>query len=166
VSRLTTIKDNRYYQVNAIKQEQARVSTQKTYRRIFGDLDDLDAADLEAEKVELMTRRAAVKQVLELYTGSLCSLQTPMSRFMTMSPTHDTHLWMANDVLEQAGIGFGDLEALEIRKFAAEIMSLETPAGESQDANVGSPRPDSDTLSVSRCRGTNHKDRRQRGRGA
>lgn len=50
------------------------------------------------------------------------------------------------------GINTGDLEALDLRKLALEMTIADNEDNETRRGNHGSPRPSSDTLSVSRAR--------------
>lgn len=65
---------------------------------------------------------------LKLYSGSFASLSTPMDRFITMSPTQDAHPWLAKSAMNEAGIACGDLEALDARRLASEMVSADVEA--------------------------------------
>src|SRR4051794_27121609 len=59
---------------------------------------------------------------LKLYIPTITSQDSPMCRFMAMSPTQDAHAWMAKRAMEESGIGYGDLEALDLRMLASEMV--------------------------------------------
>ncbi|ORY14079.1 hypothetical protein BCR34DRAFT_599489 [Clohesyomyces aquaticus] len=145
-------KSDGYFQVNLIREEQAWESEQEAYRLIFGDIGDLEDADFDMRDGEISLRRVASLEALKLYSGSFASCATPMSRFLTMSTTHDTHPWLARDAMNESGINHGDLETLELRKLASEMMTSEEAHKDTGAASMGSPRASSDTLSASRFR--------------
>ncbi|KAF2186149.1 hypothetical protein K469DRAFT_706808 [Zopfia rhizophila CBS 207.26] len=143
-------KDDGYFQVNLIREERARAFEQEMYRQVFGDIDGLEDADFNIEDGDIALRRTASLDALRLYHGSFASSQTPMNRFMTLSPAHDTHPWLARNAMDEAGIGHGDLETLDLRKLASEMVNSEEPPNTTQEASMGSLQPSSDTLSISR----------------
>ena len=114
------------------------------------DMEDMEDADFDLQDGNVTLRRQASLDALKLYSGAFASSETPMNRFMAMSPSHDTHAWMARSVMDESGMGLGDLESVDLRKLASEMVNLgEQPRG-TREANAGSPRPSSDTLSWSR----------------
>lgn len=123
---------------------------------------DLEDGDLDMGDSEQATRRKASLDALKLYSGSFASCETPMSRFTTVSPAHDTHPWLAKHVMEESGIASGDLEALEIRKLASDMAAYVEPLeDDSQEASLGSPHASSDTLSVSKFMGARTRRRKE-----
>jgi len=121
---------------------------QERYRHIFGDAEEWEDVDLGIPNPEA-TLEAASRDSLRLYHGHFASSATPMNRFMTISPANDTHPWLARDAMEEAGVNYGDLETMEVRQLASELMATEEIRTHTR---AGSPRPSSDTLSVSRFR--------------
>ncbi|KAF2732297.1 hypothetical protein EJ04DRAFT_525435 [Polyplosphaeria fusca] len=143
-------KNDGYFQASLIREEQAVAAEQEMYRRIFGEIDDFSDEDIDLFDGNIALRRAASLEALKLYTGAFASSETPMNRFMTLSPAHDTHPWIARKVMDEAGIGIGDIETLELRQLASEMVDVAEVRDDTREASVGSIRPSSDTLSVSR----------------
>ncbi|KAF2271764.1 uncharacterized protein EI97DRAFT_462559 [Westerdykella ornata] len=141
------------YQISLIQQERALLYE----RESFAHCTEFSAGkEPKAVKTEIESRNEESQQrqrsldALKLYTGVVPSSESPMSRFMAMSPTNDTHSWMAKQVMEESGIGYGELEALELRKLASELVDNQanSPPEDTMQATVGSPCPSSDTLSM------------------
>jgi len=120
------------------------------YREAFGAIEELEDAELNFRD-SYIGLQSGSDEVLELYHGHFASSATPMSRFTTISPANDTHPWLARDALEEAGIGYGDLETIEVRQLASELMAAEESITDGRDSE-GSPRPSSDTLSITQLR--------------
>lgn len=133
-----------------IRDERAQVVEQQMYREVFGVIEELeDAASHFGDSY--MSLHTGFDEVLELYHGHFASSASPMGRFTTISPANDSHPWLAREAMEEAGVGYGDLETIEVRKLASELVAAE---GESMRirVNEGSPQPSSDTLSISELR--------------
>lgn len=101
-----------------------------TYRQIFGDMNEMEDADFDVQDTDMSMRRKASVEALKLYTGALASLEAPMSRFMAMSPAHDTHPWLAKNTMKEAGIVCGDLETLDVRHLVSRSNTLARVASE------------------------------------
>lgn len=86
------------------------------------------------------------KNGLKLYRGPRPSSETPMRRFVTLGPTQDTHPWLAKDTMEHLGISQGDLETVNIRRFAAEFIAADDVSEE--DVDEGILFPSSPTFSA------------------
>jgi hypothetical protein len=161
-------KEDGYYQINLIREERTIAKERAKFQQIFEHREDFHDAGFDPADAEIELRREASRDVLRLYKGSFASLATPMGRFMAMGPTHDTHSWMAKRTMEESGIDDGDLEALDLRKLASEMMHSDatgafTDTGEGGRAHptaatAGSPQASSDTLTVSQLR----EERRKR----
>lgn len=156
------VQSDGYFQVNLIREERAREAERETYRQIYGDVDHLSDADFSPHDTDIALRRKASQDALRLYTGSIASLSTPMDRFLAMSPSQDTHPWLAKNLMAESGVPSGDLEGLDVRRLASELVSGEAGPHESGEASAGSPRPSSDTLSISRF--MESKERREAGK--
>ncbi|KAF2119233.1 hypothetical protein BDV96DRAFT_595982 [Lophiotrema nucula] len=145
-------KEQGQFQINLIREERALAAEEESYRCMFGDLDELEDADSEALIGGTAMQKKSASEVLKLYVGRPACSETPMSRFMTMSPAQDAQPWTSKEVMHEVGIGLGDLETLDLRKLATEIAGNGEPDNGVREASVGSPRPSSDTLSVSQLR--------------
>lgn len=77
-----------------------------------------------------------------------------MGRFVAMSPTSDTHSWMAKQTMEESGVGYGEMEALDLRTLMSELVNDQTDISmeDTAEATAGSPCPSSDTLSMRRLK--------------
>lgn len=135
-----------------IRKERASLVERETYRQLFGDPKDLEDADFNLEVGDVPCQALAAGDVIKLYPGTLPSTDTPMARFMAMSPTHDAHPWLAKSAMEQSRIKIGDLESLDIRRFASELVRADCDAEIAQEGRIGSPLPSSETLSASLLR--------------
>jgi hypothetical protein len=148
------LQNDRYFQINLILGERAMAGEQAIFQQMSGQLKELEDTDHEAMHEDGDMQRKASLDALKLYTGAVASSETPMGRFVAMSPTHDTHPWMARRAMEETGIGYGDLETLDLRKLASDMLKADVDVGldDTRDATAGSPRPSSDTLSIPRLR--------------
>ena len=117
-------------------------------------------AEFSPLDIDMTARRKASLEALKLYTGNLASLSTPMDRLIASQA--EPHC-KAGHTLDDA-LAWRDVETLDAKRLASE---LETEARESDEMSVGSLRPSSDTLSLSRERLMESmepmKDRRERG---
>jgi hypothetical protein len=135
--------------VNLIREERAMAAEMELYRQAFGDLDDIEDTKLSDAMKEI---EATGANTLALYAAPFASSEAPMKRFLAMGPTQDAHPWMAKAAMEEAGVSHGDLEALDLRRLASEIVDVRASEKDELEDGVGTPRPSSDTLSVSRFR--------------
>lgn len=133
-------------------EREAQAEKHEGYRELFGGVDGLYDEDFPMPDAEMAARRKASIDALSLYSGAVPTLTTPMERFMAMTPTQDAHPWLARNTISASGMPASDLEALDASRLASEMASTEagTGAEEGQMARAGSPRPSSDTLSVTR----------------
>ncbi|KAF2634425.1 hypothetical protein P280DRAFT_258704 [Massarina eburnea CBS 473.64] len=140
---------------NTAQDEKARTTQQDTV-----DIDSLSDTDFSPQDADLAARREASLDALKLYTGSFVSLCTPMERFMASSTTEDVKPFLAKHAPHDSGVAFGDAapgavargnhwETLDATKTASDLHGTTTNA-ETRDICPGSPRPSSDTLSLSR----------------
>lgn len=139
-----------YYQINLIRQERAAAREQETFRQMFEHREDGDDADFDPDEAAVEIRREESLEALRLYKGPLASSESPMGRFLAMGPTHDSQAWMAKATMEESGVDCGDLEALDLRKLASEMME-DGPAGQpegTRQATTGSLQASSDTLTA------------------
>ncbi|KAF2817469.1 uncharacterized protein BDZ99DRAFT_493278 [Mytilinidion resinicola] len=79
---------------------------------------------------------------MNIYSATPSS-ETPMRRFMFPSTAHDAQPWLARGMLEDSGIGCGDLDSLELRRLAGQVIVPD----ENGDETEGSLCPSSPTLS-------------------
>jgi hypothetical protein len=153
-------KNDGYYQINLILEERAMAKERATFQQIFEHRDDIDDADFDPAEADIEIRREVSVDALKLYKGPFASLETPMGRFMAMGPTHDTHAWMAKVTMEESGVDCGDVEALDLRKLASEMVHDHGPGlpDDTGGATAGSPQASSDTLTIAQLR----EERRKR----
>jgi hypothetical protein len=127
---------------NALDQEHTWGQTFEPYYQhdAFEGSDD-DDDDWEANKVDIALRRAASLEALKIYGGCFTSgflaMQDPLP---WMTPSNGSRKPRRQDV-----------EGLDLRRLASEMVrsrsgNTETSSRDS-DSRIGSPRPDSDTLS-------------------
>ncbi|PVH92581.1 hypothetical protein DM02DRAFT_619845 [Periconia macrospinosa] len=103
-----------------------------TYQTLVADLDGLSDSDESSSEEcsrKLAASRKASLDALKLYSGCFDFSYTPMERFCASSPV-------------------GDVESLDASLVALEMRMITEPGCE--NVCPGSPRPSSDTLSVSR----------------
>ncbi|CAI6342150.1 unnamed protein product [Periconia digitata] len=109
-----------------------------TYHSLMADVDGLsnpgdeDYSPQENIRMLAASRKASL-EALKLYSGCFDFHPTPMERFCASSPSAP----------------FGDVESLDASYVASEMRMI-TGTGCEADTCPGSPRPSSDTLSVSR----------------
>ena len=101
---------------------------------------DWEDEDLDMYSEEMSVRRAASLEALKVYAGAFASFQA------------DSHAQMAQKMLDESGIGFGDLDRLDLGQLASEMIHVEVTLDDTRGSCIGSPSPSSDTLSVSRYR--------------
>jgi hypothetical protein len=158
---MTALQSDGFFQVNLIRQEQARANELAAYRQMFGDGDvEREGAELDQE---VATRQAAMQDVMRLYSGGFASLETPMNRFLAVSPANDTHPWLAKTFMEDTGIEPGSLEDMDVRRIASEMVDLDRSRPSGLSEREGSPRPSSDTLSVRGMLAIRERERRRDG---
>jgi hypothetical protein len=116
-----------------------------------------DGATLASEEIE--TQPPQSTNGMKLYEGPESSSETPWGRFMFASPVIDAQPWMAREMMNNSGIGCGDLESLEMRRLAKDFIV----ADDREDKTDGSLRSSSPTLSLSEInqalRGSRGKER-------
>ncbi|KAF2647574.1 hypothetical protein K491DRAFT_685416 [Lophiostoma macrostomum CBS 122681] len=146
---ITHWKNDGYFQVNLIREERAMATEMALYRQVFGDQEEVE----DAKPSDAMRNIGdSYANTLALYTAPFASSEAPMSRFLSMGPTQDAHPWMAKATMEESGVSHGDLEALDLRRLASEMVDVKSAAKDEAQGSGGTPRPSSDTLSVSRFR--------------
>ncbi|KAF2203172.1 hypothetical protein GQ43DRAFT_470235 [Delitschia confertaspora ATCC 74209] len=137
-----------YFQANLIREERAQAAEQEEYRNVFARAEHL--GDMHVDFVHPdMTQMPAPHDALGLYRGPFASSATPMDRFLCMSSTHDAHPWMAKRAMGRTGVEYGDLERIEVRKLAFELIAAEERSDNTQETGPGSPQAPSDILSTS-----------------
>ncbi|KAF2260918.1 hypothetical protein CC78DRAFT_383197 [Lojkania enalia] len=144
-------KEDNNFQVSLILKERAQVAEQEIFRRMFGDANDFEAEQLGVSNEDMAPRHTAFWEALKLYSGSFASSETPMNRFIAMSPANDAQPWIAKEVMEENGIKVGDLETLDLRKLVSELIE-ESTREDIRESSTGSPRPSSDTLTTTRLK--------------
>ncbi|KAF2871650.1 hypothetical protein BDV95DRAFT_594723 [Massariosphaeria phaeospora] len=135
-------KDDGEFQINLIQEERARVLELEMFRGRGGSVGELDTNVVDEQRAS---------EALKLYSSHLPSAESPMDRFTTMGPTQDPQPWMAQEVMDEAGIGYGDLETLHLRKLVSELAASGLCPGPSQKASMGSLLSSSDTLPVAQA---------------
>ncbi|KAF1950625.1 hypothetical protein CC80DRAFT_496694 [Byssothecium circinans] len=117
-------------------------------------MDNLSDTDFSPQDTNLAARREASLEALKLYSGSFASLCTPMDRFIASTPTQDVQPWLARHVSNDSAIARRDCwETLDATQLASEL-NANVEMDEVQEVCPGSPRPSSDTLSVTRSLGS------------
>ncbi|KAF2683027.1 hypothetical protein K458DRAFT_419249 [Lentithecium fluviatile CBS 122367] len=146
--------NNKCSVADLIPAEDLRAAKHDTYRQRFGDYDKLSDEDFSQNEVNLAARREASFDALKLYSGSFASPYTPMDRFIAASPTQEPHPWLARTALENVGVASGDSEEVDVQRLASEMTLVDPEPEGGPEAEIGSPRPSSDTYSLARCRET------------
>lgn len=117
-----------------------------TYQTLTTDLDGLsdpeDASPQECSRMMAASRKASL-EALKLYSGCFDFCYTPMERFCASRPSQSS----GGD--ESSDVESSDVESSDASYIAMEMMVV-TGADCEGFAYPGSPRPSSDTLSVSR----------------
>jgi hypothetical protein len=141
-SRLTMYQQNIVVpQANTFVGDQTWGESFEPYYQRDEDFGGSDDGDWDAKKVDIALRRAASLEALKIYGGCFTSgflaMQEPLP-------------WMTPSNTKQKP-SHHDVEGLDLRRLASELVraregSTETSSRDS-DSYIGSPRPDSDTLS-------------------
>jgi hypothetical protein len=127
--------------MDLIQQELPQSPSQSSVGQVFGDMDDdWEDEDLDVYGEEISVRRAASLEALKVYAGAFASSQA------------DSQAQLAKKMLDESGIGFGDLDRLDLGQLASEMVHIEVTLDDTRGSSIGSPSPSSDTLSVSRYR--------------
>lgn len=127
--------------MNLIQHDVPQSRSESSHQQVFGDMDDdWEDDDLDMYDEEISVRRAASLEALKVYAGAFATFQV------------DSHTQMAKDMLDESGIGFGDLDRLNLGQLASELVHIEVTLDDTRTSSIGSPSPSSDTLSVSRYR--------------
>ncbi|KAF2793477.1 hypothetical protein K505DRAFT_375323 [Melanomma pulvis-pyrius CBS 109.77] len=127
-----------YSQARLIREDISWTAEHESYRQIFGHFDDSEDGYSNMHDGDIALRRAASLDALKVYAGAFTPLEV------------DPYAQMAKEALDESHSRFGDLERQDLGQLVSELAHLEVTREDTRESSMGSPRPSSDTLSVSR----------------